>query len=567
MNTLIHADVLVIGGGIAGLMAAVEAIRTQPELNVVLIDKCVIGKSGSSVQAKGLAGVGKWSFPEDSKELHLEDTLAAGGYLNFHALASRVVYGVEDAVNLLEELGMRFDPKDPSNYSSPDVPSAGHHHYRYINLKDGTGKVIQDVLRRTCYEYGITMLNGLQTIGIAAEDGECFGAVAFDFARGKLVSLAAPSVIIATGGAGYLYLRTSNPPQVTGSGIWLAYQAGASLRDLEMVQFYPVNYVYPPALEGKNVGSYGEAKLYNVLGERFMEHYDPVNLENTTRDRLSQAIYMEIQQGRGTPHGGVVIDRTGLPDSYYQQFPVEVQTTLDGGLDIRSQKGEVSPAAHYLMGGILVDADCRTTLSGLYAAGEAAAGVHGANRLANNSLSDTLVLGLIAGKTAATEAARRKRNSDSTAIRIAQETYERRLRDVLCSDGDTDPFSLIKEVRASMWEGAGVVRTAEGLRHLITRLTSLAKSLTHHVGVRATSPECNPELGAVIELESMLGLGRLIAESALYRTESRGAQYRADFPAQEDTRWLCNIVLRRGADDPLIEQSPVAAAPGIGRAE
>ncbi len=561
MRDVLAAEVLVIGGGIAGLMAAVAAKRSRPDAHVLLVDKCVVGKSGSSVQAKGLAGVGRWSFAEDSKQQHLEDTLRSGCGLNLRSLAERVVYGVESAVDLLEQLGMRFDPKDPGHYATPGTPSAGHRHYRYVNLRDGTGKVLQDVLRRAAEACGVIFLNGLQVIDLVHEGGACQGAVAWDFASGRWIALVAASVVVATGGAGYLFSRTSNPPQVTGDGLWLAYKAGACLADLEMVQFYPVNYVYPRALEGKNVGSYGEARLYNARGERFMERYDPANLENTTRDRLSQAIYREISEGRGTEHGGVIIDRSGLPPSYYEQFPVEVQTTLDGGLDITSETGEVSPAAHYLMGGILVDSDCRTTLAGLYAAGESAAGVHGANRLANNSLSDTLVLGWTAG-TAASEGAVKVRPREGAAN--AQQrvgAHERQARARVKSDLNESVFSLMASIRATMWRGVGVVRTGDGLEEAKRQLDGFLTSARSDAP-SLSSFRCNCELAALYEAEAMAGVGRLMAQSAAFRTESRGAHCRDDYPGTDDEHWLSNVVVRQAPDgSSLIESKPVRGRP------
>lgn len=557
---LADVDVLVIGGGLAGLMAAVSA-REAGANRVMVIDKCEVGKSGSSVQAKGLAGVGRWSFGEDSRQKHLEDTLAAGCGLNSRPVTRLVIEGVEAAVDRLEAMGMRFDPKEPHHYSVPSAPSAGHRHYRYINLRDGTGKVLLDVLRRKAYEVGVQILNGLQATDLAVEGDRVVGAIAWDFVQGDLAAIPARATIVATGGVGYLFSRTSNPPLSTGDGLWLAFEAGAQLMDLEMVQFYPVNYVYPEALRGKNVGSYGEARLYNAHGDRFMERYDPGNLENTTRDKLSQAIYTEIAEGRGTAHGGVVIDRTGLPPAYYKQFPVEVETTLAGGLDIRTDRGEVSPAAHYLMGGISVDAHCATTVSGLYAAGEVAGGVHGANRLANNSLSDTLVLGFTAGRAAAESACGETRRVHDETLRRAVSRRSRRVLDLLASKSSHSPFSLIASVRAAMWSHVGVVRSGAGLEVGIAQLDGLAHSAARDAGIQRKDPKCNTELTAALDAEAMTGVGSLIARCALRRAETRGAHCRADFPTQDDARWLCNLIVSRGAKMPTITERPVSAGP------
>jgi succinate dehydrogenase/fumarate reductase flavoprotein subunit len=306
------------------------------------------------------------------------------------------------------------------------------------------------------------------------------------------------------------------------------------------------------------VGSYGEARLYNARGERFMERYDPQNLENTTRDRLSRAIYTEIREGRGTEHGGVLIDRTGLPDSYYEQFPVEVQTTLDGGLDIRTDRGEVSPAAHYLMGGVRVGVDCASTVPSLYAAGEVAGGVHGANRLANNSLSDTLVLGFAAGRAAAEAVIGRTQRNNRTSLDRVLDERKQRFCAALSCQGNSSPFSLVDSVRHLMWEDVGVVRTESGLERAIAQLAELAASAERDVSIRWRQMSCSTELAALLEAEAMLGVADLMARSALCRTESRGAHCRADFPLQDDVQWLCNVVVSRGANGPLIARRPVA---------
>jgi len=379
------ADVLIVGGGLAGLMAAVSAAQAGAK-RVLLVDKCEVGKSGASVQAKRLAVVGEWSFKEDTTRKHYLDTLASGQGLCNPELVRKLAEDAQVAIGDLEAAGMRFEQKDPSLYANADQKRVGHSHYRLLQCGDSTGKVLLDVLRRQAYKSKVEIRNGFHVADLWVENGTVLGVTGLDFATGRVDSVSAAATILATGGAGYLYARTSNPPQMTGDGLWLAYQAGAELIDMEMVQFYPANCVYPRALEGKNAGSYAEAKLFNVHRERFMERYDLLALENTTRDKLAQAIHKEILAGNGTEHGGVYMDRTNQGDDYYALFPIEVKSCLEGGLDIRTEWCEVSPAAHYTMGGVRINERCETSIVGLYAAGEVAAGVHGANRLADNSL-------------------------------------------------------------------------------------------------------------------------------------------------------------------------------------
>jgi len=536
-------DVLIIGGGIAGLAAAVAAKSVDPSLEVVLLDKSEAGKSGSSVQAKGFAAVGNYSFPSDSTELHLKDTLDSGCGLNNMKLARLVIENIGSVVEELEHIGMLFDRKEARLYASPNETPAGHSHYRHVHLRDSTGKAILDVLRREAYRRGVVFHNGVFVTGLLVEGGEVFGAVGFAIKTGEIVAFTAGSTVIATGGAGYLYTRTSNPPQVTGDGIWLAYNAGAELMDMEMVQFYPVNYVYPKALEGKNVGSYSQAKLYNNNGERFMKRYDPEHLENTTRDKLSQAIYMEISEGSGTEHGGVYIDRTGLGEEYYDQFPVEVQTCLEGGLDIKTERGEVAPAAHYLMGGIRINECCESSIGHLFAAGEVAAGVHGANRLANNSLSDALVLGRTAGMAAAQHSRDKKLKVNNSNLGKYLRNTRKQIEGFIDSEKGYTPFEIKATLRRQMWEYVGVIRSKEGLEKAIQCFDQEDTALSLRIATK--SIKANFELVEGLEAMCMLGVGRIIAQAALRRKESRGAHYRVDYPEKDDIHWMKNIVIQK----------------------
>lgn len=548
MAEVFEADVLVIGGGIAGLMAAVAAKSVDPSLEVVLLDKCEAGKSGSSVQAKGLAAVGNWSFPDDSTKAHLEDTIKSGCGINNVKLARLVVEKIGEVLDEVEHMGMLFDRKEAWLYASPGDTTAGHRHYRDIHLRDSTGKALLDVLRREAYRRGVLIKNGVFVTELLVQDGRAFGAIGFLIKTGEIVAFTAGAIVIATGGAGYLYARTSNPPQVTGDGIWLAYEAGAELMDMEMVQFYPVNYVYPKALEGKNVGSYAQARLYNANGERFMKYYDSEHMENTTRDKLAQAIYMEIRKGNGTEHGGVYIDRTGLGEEYYAQFPVEVQTCLEGGLDIRTQRGEVAPAAHYLMGGIRIDENCESSVSHLFAAGEAAAGVHGANRLANNSLSDTLVLGHTAGMAAARSCRSRTSKISRADITKRLRVVRERLEALLATHGKRAPIEVKDALRQKMWEDVGVVRSRTSLEKAIQYFEQEKQGFFSSIKITSHPLKANFEIVEALEALYMLGVAQLIARAALYREESRGAHYREDYPQQDDNNWLKNVVIKRNGE-------------------
>ena len=545
MSNRPNVDVLIVGGGLAGLMAAVSAAQAGAK-QVLLVDKCEVGKSGASVQAKRLAAVGEWSFREDTEDKHYLDTLASGQGLCNAKLVRKLADDAQAAVDALEAAGMRFDPKDPSLYAKANQKWVGHSHYRLLQCGDSTGKVLLDVLRREAYRSGVEIWNGFYVSDLWVENSVVLGVTGLDFATGQVHTVPASATILATGGAGYLYARTSNPPQMTGDGLWLAYQAGAELIDMEMVQFYPVNYIYPQALEGKNAGSYAEAKLFNAHQERFMKRYDSFALENTTRDKLAQAIHKELLAGNGTKNGGVYMDRTNLGDDYYTLFPVEVKTCLEGGLDLRTEVGEVSPASHYTMGGVRIGERCETSITGLYAAGEVAAGVHGANRLADNSLTETLVFGRIAGAAAAKTADDASQRLSLSSLAPTQQV-EARLQGLLDKAlGNRNPHQIRESLRKRMTTEVGVVRSESSLVSAIDYLLAEQHSIPSCLQLSSRSLRANPEFLAVTEIIRMLDVGYLIAMAALYRTESRGAHFREDFPESADDKWLTNVVIRKG---------------------
>ena len=544
MRDVLKADILVVGAGIAGLTAAVTAKEANPDLRVVLADKSVVGRSGASVKAKAMAAVGDWSFKDDSPERHLEDIINAGCQINDIALADQVVRGAAKMVSWVERLGMPFDEKRAESHASPRQRTVGHSYYRSLHFRDLTGKLLLDTLRRQANRDHILMLNDSFVTRLIAVDGCVCGALAIAQGSGK--AIVSSATILATGGIGYLYSRTTNPPQMTGDGILLAYDAGAELMDMEMVQFHPMNYIYPQALEGKNAGKYYLAKLYNAKGERFMMRYEPESLENTTRDRLSQAIVSEIRAGRATPQGGVFIDRSDLTDKDIAQLRNEVKIGLAAGLDIRSQRGEITPAAHYFMGGIRVNKQCQATLGGLYAAGESVAGVHGANRLADNSLTDTLVLGQIAGAQAAEFCSAQQYHLNEKGVHqfISRFSFDSSTSETRRLSLDDSAPRIKRRLRDAMWQDVGVVRADEGLRGFLRESVKLRE----HAKQCLSSAASALERVDCLEAGNMVALGELIARAALFRTESRGAHFREDFPEQDDQDWTGNTIIRRSAD-------------------
>ncbi|MEM3486135.1 MAG: FAD-binding protein, partial [Candidatus Methanomethyliaceae archaeon] len=418
--------------------------------------------------------------------------------------------------------------------------------------RDITGKAILFALYRQAARMGCDVLHGCTAIKLLGGPSQINGVLAFDWFHGTWIPILGKSTVVATGGGGCLFYRTSNPPGSTGDGIWVAFDAGAELMDLEFIQFYPVNYVYPPSLVGRNVGSYGETRLLNSKMERFMQKYDPERLENTTRDLLARAIYTELKEGRGTEHGGVFIDRTGLPDAYYARFPQELQLCLERGLDIRTTMAEVAPAAHYFCGGIKINCKTQTNAGGLFAAGEVAAGIHGANRLANNSLTDALVFGFIAGEEAWQYAlgCRVSSKDKQNTLREAKAYilhYTKKIQQISGNKSGETILSMKNRISKLMWEKVGVVREHQELQDAVNVLENLVNEWPCMVKYE-TSANKNILTLAIFELESMVNVAYLIALTALTRKESRGTHYRCDFPYEDDTLWRCNIVLHKKGD-------------------
>ncbi|MGH2403662.1 MAG: FAD-binding protein, partial [bacterium] len=329
------------------------------------------------------------------------------------------------------------------------------------------------------------------------------------------------------------------------------------LMDMEMVQFHPTGIVVEgselhgaPLEEGLRGAG---ARLYNARGERFMERYEPARLERATRDVVSRACYQEVADGRGTPSGGVWLDLSHLGAAFVErEFPGMVERTRAAGSDLARGPVEVSPTAHFLMSGIRIDEHCHTTVEGLYAAGEDAAGVQGANRLGGNGVAESIVFGALAGDVMVEEAARRTRPilDEREVDRVVADASAPLRR----AEG-VDAYALLDRLRAVMWQKVGIIREGQGLQDAIGELTDLA-SFARKVSVGGT-PRANPEWQTALNVKSLVTTSELIARAALARQESRGAHFRKDFPVENDAAWLKHVVVRKGPDGPLLGTRPI----------
>ncbi|MDG6957588.1 MAG: FAD-binding protein, partial [Nitrososphaerota archaeon] len=402
-------DVLVIGAGGAGMRAAIGAFDKGAK--TLIVCKTLLGKAHTVMAEGGIAAALGDVDPEDSWEVHFSDTIVEGQHIGNWHMAEIFAKEAIDRVYELEQYGALFDRTKEGKISQR---AFGAHTYRRLcHIGDRTGLELIRTLEDQVVKRGIPFMDEVAITGILKDGkgGRASAALGIDIKSGKLILFRFKAVILATGGFGRIYEVTSNSYESTGDGIALAYKAGAELADMEMIQFHPTGMIYPAGVRGLLVteGVRGDGGiLTNALGERFMSKYDAKRMELSARDVVARAIYSEITAGRGTKNGAVYLDishkgadyiKQRLPSMYYQFLEF-------AGVDITKQKMEVAPTVHYQMGGVKVDPEsCRTSVNGIYAAGEVASGLHGANRLGGNSLSDILVFGRRAGEAAAAEAA------------------------------------------------------------------------------------------------------------------------------------------------------------------
>ncbi len=552
----LSTDVLVIGTGATGCRAGIEA--GEYGTRVILASKGVFGKSGTTNLACVVydAAVGH-ADPQDSPRVQFEDTVVYGRFLSNQDLVRVFTGEAVQTVYELERYGMEWWKTADGRFLQ--LTSPGLRYPRGLHNNEETGKKVQQALMREVRRgtrRTIDVVEDLFVTDLVTIDGRVVGAVGIDFKSGALTVIEARNVIVATGGLGMMYSVTDMEAGSTGEGITMAYRAGADLIDMEMHQFFPTAFVYPESLRGIIVTSSAlwvlGLKLFNALGERFMERSYPQEKENVPRDILSRQIFQEILEGRGTEHGGVWLDTRDIPDFDAIRKDRPRTYLWKGRFGVKTERFEVAPTYHYTLGGIRIDVFGRTTVPGLYAAGECAGGVHGANRLAGNALPDCMAFGRVAGRHAALNL--------GPAVRVADQEVERVRRRVLALAGEAGgavPAAQVnRTLRDEMYRRAGIIRSGDGLRQACETLRTLRRQTERMHTPAAPSPTFG--LLRALETEAMVELAEVILQSALLRTESRGAHYRTDFPHVDNAGWLKNIVARRTPDGPALETVPVA---------
>lgn len=531
-------DVLVIGSGGAGCRAAIEAKKHGKD--VIIVSKGLSYKSGCTTLAEGGYNAAfAYVDAEDSIQAHLDDTLKGGAYLNDPELARILVEEAPDRLTELESYGALFDRQESGKLNQR--PFGGQTYRRTCFQGDRTGHEMMTALKEEVTRLGIQTVDEVMITKLLQDsEGNVGGACGISLSNTNFVTFLAKSTIITTGGAGWIYPVTSNAMQKTGDGYALSWNVGADLLDMEQVQFHPTGMLYPDSRRGVLVTEAvrGEGgKLINSEGERFMINYDPRG-ELATRDVVSRAIYNEIMEGRGTPNGGVYLDVTHLaPEVIEEKLETMLLQFQDVGVDIRKEPMEVAPTAHHFMGGTRINPQCETNIPNLYAAGEAAGGIHGANRLGGNALADTQVFGRRAGETAAETVSKSRFQLDSASMDIEESRIKK-----LFKDGDYYPFQLKEELQEVMWNNVAIIRREEGLKSALERIEIIKEKMTSMIVPDVVG--YNQHLQDALELKNMILIAELVTKSALIREESRGAHYRADYPDRRD-EWKKSIVLNR----------------------
>jgi len=559
--TEMKTDVLIIGSEAAGARAAIEAANQG--LEVIMVTKGVQGKSGVTMLAvySCNAALG-YEDPRDNPEVHFRDTIIGGRFINNQEMVDLYTREAPERVLEMEEYGIHWTQKN-GKFAQGLVP--GSTYPRSLHVDWATGIHFSRALNSEVAKYpGVKSLNLVFVTGLIRSDGRIAGVFAINMVDGTFLVLRAKATIIATGGGMYLYDINSASYESTGDGYAYAYHAGARLMDMEFPQFYPTCMAYPFSIRGlpgaTTIRYFLNAKLYNTEGERFMRRYDPGRMELTTRDVLARAIFKEMKSGKGSPHGGVWLDCSFLPGNIIES---QVNRVMGGkwkwngtdiqeyGLDVTKMAVEVAPAMHYFMGGIRVNREGKTDLEGLFAGGEAVAGIDGANRLAGNALSGCLVTGYWAGRYAGQYATREKLGD---IPREVMEEEQRRVFSILDTHEGESPIQIRTALQRLMYTHVGIVRKEEELHEAIR---SIEEMRCRKVRVASQGKRFNREWIESLELTNMLDVGELIARSALEREESRGSHFREDYPESNDRDWLKNVAVRK--NDGVMEMETVPA--------
>jgi succinate dehydrogenase / fumarate reductase flavoprotein subunit len=556
--TTIRTDVLVIGAGGAGLRAAIEAAEAGVQVDVVC--KSLLGKAHTVMAEGGIAAALGNVDPDDNWQVHFQDTMRGGQMTNNWRMAQLHAQETPDRVYELESYGALFDRTPDGRIMQR---AFGAHTYRRLcHVGDRTGLEMIRTLQDKVVALGINVHMEWTLTRLLKDGDRVVGAFGYNRVDGSFVAFQAKAVVLATGGWGRIFKVTSNSWEGTGDGVGMGFEAGAEVLDPEMVQFHPTGMVWPPGVRGilvteavRGEGGY----LKNSEGKRFMLEYDPKKKELSSRDVVARSIYKEVQAGRGTPHGGAWLDVTHLGaetikrklPSMWEQF----HTLAD--IDITKEPMEVAPTIHYAMGGLWVDADsAATSLPGLFAAGEVAAGLHGSNRLGGNSLGDLLVFGRRAGAAAAAYV----RGASAGKLDQGQISDEQRVLLLpFSANGSENPYLLQQALQQAMQDYAGLARDEKGLKKCLDTVLELRQRAAR---IRIPgSRKYNPGWHTARDLRFMLEISECIVRAAIERRESRGAHWRLDYLEKDPKFGAINFIASSENGMVKLKQRPVPAMP------
>ncbi len=529
-------DVLVIGGGGAGLRSAIEA--RENGARVAVVSKTKVGYGNNTIMSKAILTSPGWGDSSDNRQVYLRDTVIGGRYLNDQKLVDTMAGNAGREPAILEKYGASFSKTD-NKFDLLAIP--GHTYARDVQGKTHIGKDYMLPLLTYAKKIGVDFIDKIFITRLFASENR-ITAVTGVSEDGDFVIFMAKSVILATGGYSQIYFNSSNTPGINGDGLALAYELGIPLKDMEFVQYYPT----ASGKRGNNLLLYegflfNGAVLKNADNEDILTKHGLNDPQTITRDLLAQTIFKEIRDGLAIENG-VIMDLSGVSDERLDQL----RPMLPQGV-FEKRKCIVSPTTHHTMGGVIIDTDTQTALPGLYAVGEVCAGMHGANRLAGNALAEIFSMGGIAGRSAAINA----KKTDMSSVPEKQIENEKERLEALFSQGGEDAITVIKSLKEMMWLRAGIVRNPKELK----------KALAEIEDFRSESRKCKIEtpkdLMNNIGLQNMLLLSEMVCGSALLRTETRGSHCRSDYPQEDNATWLKNIVIHKENNEMMVNMHPV----------
>lgn len=554
-------DILIIGAGGAGMRAAVAA--TQRGLSVGIVSKSLLGKAHTVMAEGGIAASVGNVDPDDSWRQHFIDTMKSGKFLNNWQMVELFTKEAPDRVYELEQWGALFNRTPDGKISQR--PFGGHTYRRLCHVGDRTGLELIRTMQEKVLATDARVYMETTVTKLFKKDGRVTGALAYTRENGKFIHFKAKAVVMATGGWGRIFKVTSNSWEGTGDGVILSYDAGAELVDMEMMQFHPTGMVWPPGVRGLLVteGVRGEGGLLrNSEGARYMENYDPEKMELSTRDVVARANYTEVQEGRGSEHGGVYLDITHLGyEGIMKKLPTMHEQFLKlADIDIAKEPMEVFPTVHYTMGGVKVTPEtCASSVLGLFAAGEVCGGLHGANRLGGNSLSDLLVFGRRAGEGASDYVEQSVHPADADVAEV-QEEIRRVLEPLERKEGGESPYLMQQELQDAMMEHANLMRNGDSLKEGLGKILALKDRLPQ-ISVPG-SRLFNPGWHTAQDIRYLVQISEIILRTAMERTERRGAQWRLDYDGPDEELGKLNFIVNKdGQGEVGIEKREIPPMP------